>query len=108
MPETTTVDTAEDLWRTLPKNGLARRYVGLLGKAAKEGITVGALEDTVEAEALSDWEAAALIEERGGEDITLSAIAGVREKLNRESELVRDHGHRAGHSTYRLHPALTE
>jgi len=74
MPNATDVETAADLWRTLPAGSLARRYVGLLGKAAKHGVTVGALPETVEATALS--------------------------------ALVVKDGHRAGSTTYRLHPNL--
>jgi len=106
MPDATDVKTAADLWRTLPAGSLARRYVSLLGKAAKHGVTVGALPETVEATALSDWEAAAMIEETDTEDVTLGRIAGVREKLNRASPLVVKDGHRAGSTTYRLHPNL--
>ena len=107
MPDIVDIRTAEDLWRTLPKGCLRRRYVAKLWEAAAQGIIVGVLEEAVKAEALSDWEAAALIEEHPSEDITLPSIAEAREHLNRESPLVQEHGYRAGRGTYRLHPALT-
>jgi len=47
-----------------------------------------------------------MIEETDTEDVTLGRIAGVREKLNRASSLVVKNGHRAGSTTYRLHPNL--
>ena len=97
------VETAADLWRALPEGSLARDYVALLAKAAKGEVTIGALEDTIEPEAVSDWEAAASIDR----DIKIDRITKTREKLCRASELVVAAGHRKGKPTYRLHESLT-
>jgi hypothetical protein len=96
------VDTAEDLWRALPADSLARDYVALLARCAQGNETVGALEDAIEPEAVSDWEAASKI----GRDIPVARITKEREKLCRESPLVQAYGHRKGKPTYRLHEDL--
>jgi len=96
------VETAEDLWRALPENSLARDYVALLARCAQGNETVGALEDAIEPEAVSDWEAASKI----GRDIPVARITKEREKLCRESPLVQACGHRKGKPTYRLHEDL--
>ena len=100
----TDVETAEDLWRELPEGSLARDYVALLARCAKGDQTVGMLEEAVQPEAVSDWEAAACIDR----DITVEAITACREKLRRASPLVQELGHRKGKTTYRLHPELTQ
>jgi len=100
----TDVETAEDLWRELPESSLARDYVALLARCAKGDQTVGVLEEAVQPEAVSDWEAAACI----GRDVTVEAITACREKLCRASELVQRHGHRKGQATYALHPELID
>jgi hypothetical protein len=97
------VSTAEELWRALPEESLARDYVALLARCAQGKETIGMLEDAVQPEAVSDWEAAACMEE----EIEVEAITDVREKLCRDSPLVQPHGHRKGQTTYRLHTALT-
>lgn len=97
-----TVETADALRRTLPEGSLARDYVAFLARCARGEKTVGVLEEAVEPEAVSDWEAAACI----GRDVTVDAITECREKLCRESPLVVSAGHRKGKGTYRLHPSL--
>ena len=97
--------SADDLLAYLDgKDALAYRYVKLLKKAATGGYPVGMMQDTVQAEALSDWEAAACIDR----DVTVSAITETREKLCRASDLVRRAGHRKGKATYALHPELID
>jgi hypothetical protein len=96
------VQTAEDLWRALPEGSLARDYVAFLARCAQGEETVGVLEETLEPEAVSDWEAAAFIDR----DVTVGAITECREKLCRESPFVVPAGHRKGKETYRLHPSL--
>jgi len=96
------VETAEDLWRALPEESLDRDYVALLARCAQQQETIGMLEDAVQPEAASDWEAAACME---GE-IKVEAITDIREKLCRESPLVVEDGHRKGQSTYRLNEQL--
>jgi len=98
------IDTAEDLWRVLPKSSLARDYVALLARCAKGDQTVGILEEVVQPGGVSDWEAAACIDR----DVTVAAITSVREKLCRASPLVQEHSHRKGKTTYRLHPELID
>ena len=98
----TPVETAEDLWRALPESSLARDYVALLAQCAQGKEPIGALEDVIHPAAVSDWEAASKIDR----DITVDAITDCREKLCRESELVRRAGHRKGMATYRLHSSL--
>ena len=100
----TSVETAEGLWRELPEGSLARDYVALLARCAKGDQTVGILEEAVQPEAVSDWEAAACIDR----DVTVEAITACREKLCRASELVQNLGHRKGQATYALHPELID
>ncbi|WP_103029984.1 helix-turn-helix domain-containing protein [Salinibacter altiplanensis] len=100
----TDVQTAEDLWRALPEGSLARDYVALLARCAKGDQTVGMLEEAVEPEGVSDWEAAALV----GRDVTVQAITDCREKLCRASPLVKKNGYRKGSATYALHDSLTD
>ncbi|WP_103021492.1 helix-turn-helix domain-containing protein [Salinibacter altiplanensis] len=100
----TDVQTAEDLWRALPEDSLARDYVALLARCAQGDQRVGILEDTVRPEGVSDWEAAALV----GRDVTVEAITDCREKLCRASPLVKKNGHRKGSATYALHESLTD
>jgi hypothetical protein len=96
------VECVADLWRSLPEESLRRKYVALLARAAKETVTVGALENTVQAEALTDWEAAALIRT----DPTLSDVAGSRNRINADTEFIVAAGHRCGNDTYRITPTL--
>jgi len=96
------VETAEDLWRALPEGSLARDYVAFLARCAQGKETIGMLEEAVQPEAVSDWEAAACIDR----DVTVAAITDVREKLCRDSPLVVEWGHRKGQSTYRLNEQL--
>jgi hypothetical protein len=98
------VNTAEDLWRALPEDSLARDYVALLARCAKGDQVIGMLEEAVQPEAVSDWEAAACI----SRDVTVAAITRAREKLCRASPLVQEHSHRKGQTTYRLHPDLID
>ena len=98
------VDTAEDLWRALPEDSLARDYVALLVRCAKGDQTIGMLEEAVQPKAVSDWEAAACI----SRDVTVAAITNTREKLCRASPLVQEHSHRKGQTTFCLHPDLIE
>ena len=98
------VDTAEDLWRALPKDFLARDYVALLARCAKGDQTIGMLEEAVQPKGVTDWEAAACI----SRDVTVAAITRAREKLCRASPLVKEHSHRKGKATYRLHPELID
>ena len=100
----TDVETAEDLWRELPEGSLARDYVALLARCAKGDQTVGMLEEAVQPEAVSDWEAAACI----GRDVTVEAITETREKLCRASPLVQEFGYRKAQATYALHAKLTD
>ena len=100
----TDVETAEDLWRELPSGSLARDYVALLARCAKGDQTVGVLEEAVQPEAVSDWEAAACIDR----DVTVEAITETREKLCRASPLVQEFGYRKGQATYALHAKLTD
>ena len=97
-----TVETAEGLWRALPSNSLARRYVAFLARCAQQKERVGMLEETITPKAVSDWEAAACMD---GE-IKVEAITDVREKLCRDSPLMQPYGHRKGQQTYRLHEQL--
>ena len=69
---------------------------------ANGGVKVGVLDDAIEAEAVSDWEAAAIL----SHDLTLGDIEDIRETLNRKSDLVVRHGHRKGGATFRLHDDL--
>jgi hypothetical protein len=98
------VDTAEDLWRALPEDSLARDYVALLARCAKGNQVIGMLEEAVQPRGVSDWEAAACI----SRDVTVAAITSVREKLCRASPLVQEHSHRKGKTTFYLHPDLIE
>jgi hypothetical protein len=98
------VDTAEDLWRALPENSLARDYVALLARCAKGDQTIGMLEEAVQPEAVSDWEAAACI----SRDVTVNAITKTRGRLCKASPLVQEHSHRKGQTTFCLHPDLIE
>jgi hypothetical protein len=98
------VDTAADLWRALPEGSLARDYVALLAQAAKGEITIGVLEDTIEPEAVSDWEATMWLEQ----NIKVDRITKTREKLCREGPLVVAAGHRKGKEIYKLNDSLTE
>jgi len=98
------VDTAEDLWRALPEDSLARDYVAVLARCAKGDQVVGMLEEAVRPKGVSDWEAAACI----SRDVTVQAVANTREKLCRASPLVQEHSHRKGKTTFRLHPDLIE
>jgi len=98
------VDTAEDLWRALPEESLARDYVALLARCAKGDQTIGMLQEAVQPKGVSDWEAAACI----GRDVTVAAITRAREKLCRVSPLVQEHSHRKGKTTFCLHPKLIE
>jgi hypothetical protein len=97
------VETAADLWRALPAGSLARDYVALLAKCAKGEVVLGALEDTIEPEALSDWEAASLLER----DITIDRVTRCREKLCRKGPVVVADGHRKGKEIYKLNESLT-
>ena len=107
--KTKSINTATDLLAYLKgKDSLAYRYVGLLKRCAEDGYPIGMMEDTIEAEAVSDWEAAACITEREGEDILVEDITEVRETLNRGSDLIQRAGSRKGKSTYALHPALID
>jgi hypothetical protein len=109
MPATASIDTASDLLAYLDgKDALAYRYVQLLARCADGGYPVGMMDEAVQAEAVSDWEAAACITEGRGKDIRVEDITEARQTLNRASPLVQEHGHRKGKTTYRLHPELTE
>jgi len=96
------VESAQDLWRALPAESLARDYVAFLARCAQGKETIGILPEAVQPEGASDWEAAACI----GRDVAVQDITGIREKLCRDSPLVQPHGHRKGQTTYRLHTDL--
>jgi len=98
------VSSVEDVLRVLPDDSLRHLYVRLLGKAARRGYPVGMLEKKVQAEALSDWEAAACI----GRDVTVEAITEAREALCHDGPIVVADGSRKGQDLYRLHPELLE
>jgi hypothetical protein len=116
MPATATIDTAEDLigivsgWSR--HSTLAERYIRLLHEAATEGVTVGVLESVVEADALSDWEAASKIPDSiypdDREGVVISDVADVREALCRSGPVVVAKGSRKGKPLYTLHPELIE
>jgi hypothetical protein len=113
MPNTTTIDTTGDLLDIVSgwtqHSTLAREYITLLHDAATEGVRVGVLETAVEAEALSDWEAAAMISDDiypGKQGVEISDVGAVREALCRSGPVVVEHGHRKGNSTYALHLEL--
>lgn len=108
MQETAPIDTVDDLLDIVQGWGpVATRYVKLLRRCAEEGYPVGMREETQDEHAVSDWEAAALIPEND-EDVTVKRITKIRRALNREVELVVEHGHRAGKATYTLNSALIE
>ncbi len=107
--DTLTIETADDLLSYLKgRDALAYRYVKLLKRCAEEGYPVGMMEDTVQAQALSDWEAAACIPKRDQEEIAVDDITDRRRKLCRESDLIHEHDHRKGYATYKLNPQLVK
>jgi hypothetical protein len=109
MPDTLTLDTAEDLLEYLSsRDVLAYRYVRLLHRCATDGYKVGMMEDAVMAEAVSDWEAAACIPEQGCQEIHVGDITETREKLCRQSPVVVEHAYRKGQATYRLNSDLID
>jgi hypothetical protein len=100
MPTTDTkLKSVEDLLAELPHGSLAARYVRLLRRCRKKGYPVGAMETTVQAEALSDWDAAACLP---GGDLTLGDIERARARANKHGRAVVEHGHRKGDETYAL------
>jgi len=99
---TADVETAEDLWRFLSEDSVDRDYVALLARCAQGKETVGALEDTTQPVALSDWEAASKL----SREVTVPEVTEARERLCRKSPLVKAHDHRKGKPTYQLHPSL--
>jgi len=107
MPDTSTLDTAEDLLEVVAEwsdDGRTAAYVRLLQRAAREGYPVGVLESTVQAEALSDWEAAMCVPR----DPLVEDVTQVREALCRSGPVVVAKGSRKGQTTYALHPELIE
>jgi len=101
MPATACVTSGDDLLDYVNYEP-ARDYIRLLMVCAQDGVTVGLLESTVEAEAVSDWEACMLIDR----DLTVAEITDIRETLCRKSDLIVRHGHRKGQPTYRFHDEL--
>jgi len=108
MPATATLTGVDDLldivsgWRR--HSALAQHYIRLLHKAVTEGYPVGVLESTVQAEALSDWEAAMCVPS----DPLVEDVTEVREALCRSGPVVVAKGSRKGQTTYALHPELIE
>lgn len=105
MP-TDTAQTITDLATQFGEASTERRYLRLLYRAHVDGYPVGALENAVEAEALSDWEAAACLSgERYLEEIE-EARAAINAKPGPNAVI--KHGHRAGRGTWALSPAFVE
>jgi len=101
MPATTPVQSGADLLEYIEYEP-ARAYIQLLMDCSQGGVTVGVLDTAIQAEAVSDWEAAAILEH----DLTVDDVANIRETLCRTSDLVVRHGHRKAQPTYRLHDDL--
>jgi len=103
MPATAPIDTAEDLAAYLNgRDDLACAYVRLLTRCATEGYPVGVLGSTVQAEALSDWEAAMCL----SRDVKVQRITETRKKLCRASPLITRAGSRKGKAIYTLNSSL--
>ena len=101
MPDTATVQSADDLLQHV-EYPPARQYIQLLDRCARGEQTVGVLETAIQAEAVSDWEAAAICEG----DVAVAQITDVRETLCRTSPLIVQDGHRKAQPTFRLHDDL--
>jgi hypothetical protein len=102
MPDTAAVQSADDLLEHI-EHSLARQYIELLNRCARGEQTVGALETAIQPEAVTDWEAAAILP---GE-ITVGQITEIRETLCRTSPLIVREGSRKGKPCWRLHDDLT-
>jgi hypothetical protein len=102
MPDTAPVESASDLLEYVDY-APARSYIKLLQACANGGVTVGVLDDAVQARAVSDWEAAAMLDH----DLAVADIGEMRETLCRKSDLIVRGGDRKGQPTYRLHTDLT-
>jgi len=101
MPATATVKSGADLLEYIEYEP-AQDYIQLLIACSDGGVTVGVLGSAVQAEAVSDWDAAAIL----SHDLTLDDIEDIRETLNRTSDLVVRAGHRKGKPKFRLHEDL--
>lgn len=106
MPDTATLTSVDDLLDVVggwsQHSRLARQYVTLLRRAATEGYPVGVLPETVQAEALSDWEAAMCVPS----DPLVEDVTAVRDALCRSGPVVVRAGSREGQTTYALNDKL--
>lgn len=93
-------DSLEAVLADVEEGSVEEAYLKLLKRCAAEGYPVGVLEDTVIAEALTDWEVAMCLPF----DCTIDEIERARHRV---TDAVVEDGYRKGHSTYRLHPTLT-
>lgn len=108
MQDTAPIETVDDLLDIVQGWGpVAVRYVKLLRSCANGGYPVGMRETTEKENAVSDWEAAALIPEKN-QEVTVAKITKIRRALNREAALVVEYGHRKGMATYTLNNELIE
>jgi hypothetical protein len=102
MPDTAAVQSADDLLEHI-EHSLARHYIKLLDRCARGEVTVGVLQQAIQPEAVTDWEAAAILP---GE-IMVGQITDIRETLCRKSPLVVREGSRKGKPCWKLHDDLT-
>ena len=101
MPDTAPVQSASDLLQYVDY-APARSYIKLLRACANGGVTVGVLDEAVQARAVSDWEAAAMLDH----DLAVSDVGEIRGTLCRKSDLIVRDGHRKAQPTFRLHDDL--
>jgi len=98
MPDKPFLQSTGDLLEYV-EHPLARKYIRLLDRCARGEQTVGVLEDTIQPDAVTDWEAAMIVDA----DPTVGEITEIRETLCRKSPLIVRGGSRKGKPTWTLH-----
>lgn len=100
--------SVEDLFKRVETGSLVARYLRLLHRAATDGYPVGVQESTEwEAEALSDWDAAACVpktENGAGYEIDVTT-GDIREARGKLGDAVEARGSRKGDTAYTLNSA---